>query len=247
LPRPAETEDGEFQKKIDRLVSLGELSAYVAHEIRNPLTGIRTTVQFVGSKLKPHDPRREDLDDVIKELDRIEQIITGLLLFARPPAAKPQPCDVHAVLVKTLDMVEIQASDAQVVVAKEFAEDLPLVWADPDLAQQVFLNVCLNAMQAMPQGGEFYVATVACATARAARWWTCRSATRASIPRELMEKDLDPFFTTRSMGTGLGRRSRLQIKREGGGTITAKNNPGGGATMRVSFPLPSEPLNRAEE
>src|SRR5580765_3687217 len=70
----SETEDGEFQKKIDRLVSLGELSAYVAHEIRNPLTGIRTTVQFVSSKLKPTDSRREDLDDFIKELDRIEQI-----------------------------------------------------------------------------------------------------------------------------------------------------------------------------
>src|SRR5438128_1526472 len=81
-----------------RLVSLGELSAYVAHEIRNPLTGIRTTVQFVGSKFKPRDPRREDLEDVIKELDRIEQIITGLLLFAKPPAARPQPCDLQQVL-----------------------------------------------------------------------------------------------------------------------------------------------------
>ncbi len=89
----SEPEDGEFQKRIDRLVSLGELSAYVAHEIRNPLTGIRTTVQFVGSKLKPRDPSREHLDDVIKELDRIEQIINGLLMFARPPAARPQPSE----------------------------------------------------------------------------------------------------------------------------------------------------------
>jgi PAS domain S-box-containing protein len=68
----SETEGGEFQKKIDRLVSLGQLSAYVAHEIRNPLTGIRTTVQYVTSKLKPRDSRREDLGDVIKELDRID-------------------------------------------------------------------------------------------------------------------------------------------------------------------------------
>src|SRR4029079_17875789 len=100
----SESEDGEFQKKIDRLVSLGELSAYVAHEIRNPLTGIRTTVQFVGSKFKARDPRREDLDDVIKELDRIEQIITGLLLFAKPPSARPQPGGLHSVLGKTRSM-----------------------------------------------------------------------------------------------------------------------------------------------
>jgi hypothetical protein len=149
----SESEDGEFQKKIDRLVSLGELSAYVAHEIRNPLTGIRTTVQFVGSKFKPRDPRREDLDDVIKELDRIEQIITGLLMFARPPAARPQPCDLHQVLEKTLAMIELQLGDAQVTVHRDWTENLPLVYADPDLTQQVFLNLCLNAIQAMPEGG----------------------------------------------------------------------------------------------
>lgn len=244
----SETEDGEFQKKIDRLVSLGELSAYVAHEIRNPLTGIRTTVQFVGSKFKPEDPRREDLDDVIKELDRIEQIITGLLLFARPPAARHQPCDLHAVLDKTLDMVELQAGDAEVALVKEFEDDLPLVWADPDLVQQVFLNLCLNAIQAMPQGGTLRVAT------GVRRYRTRRSLvdvsfadTGVGIPRELMEKIFDPFFTTRSMGTGLGLSISLQILREAGGTITARNNPEGGATMRVSFPAPAEPLARAEE
>ncbi len=244
----SETEDGEFQKKIDRLVSLGELSAYVAHEIRNPLTGIRTTVQFVGSKFKPTDPRREDLDDVIKELDRIEQIITGLLMFARPPASRPQPCDLHQVLEKTLDMIEIQATDAQVTIEKEFAEELPLVEADPDLAQQVFLNLCLNAIQAMPQGGTLYVAT------GVRRYRTRRSLVDVSlrdtglgIPRELMEKIFDPFFTTRSMGTGLGLSISLQIMREMGGMITAKNNPSGGATMRASFPLPSESAAKAEE
>jgi two-component system sensor histidine kinase HydH len=245
----SETEDGEFQKKIDRLVSLGELSAYVAHEIRNPLTGIRTTVQFVGSKFNPRDPRREDLDDVIKELDRIEQIITGLLLFARPPAARPQPCDLRSVLDKTLDMVELQANDAEVTLVKEYADDLPLVFADPDLVQQVFLNLSLNAVQAMPQGGTLTVAT------GVRRYRTRRSLVDVSfrdsgvgIPRDLMEKIFDPFFTTRSMGTGLGLSISLQIMREAGGTITAKNNPGEeGATMRASFPVPSEPLERAEE
>src|SRR5436309_1920695 len=145
----SESEDGEFQKKIDRLVSLGELSAYVAHEIRNPLTGIRTTVQFVGSKFKPADPRREDLEDVIKELDRIEQIITGLLMFARPPAARPQPCDLRPVLEKTLDLLELQLGDAEVKLFKDYADfagEMPMVDADPDLTQQVCLNLCLNAV-----------------------------------------------------------------------------------------------------
>ncbi len=243
----SETEDGEFQKRIDRLVSLGELSAYVAHEIRNPLTGIRTTVQFVGTKLKPGDARREDLEDVIKELDRIEQIITGLLLFARPPAARPQPCDLHSVLDKTLDMLELQFGDTQVVLNRAYGADLPEVFADPDLMQQVFLNLSLNAIQAMPQGGELLVET------GVRRYRTRRSMVDVSfrdsgvgIPRELMERIFDPFFTTRSMGTGLGLPISVQIAREAGGMITAKNNPGGGATLRVSLPVPPD-AGRAEE
>jgi signal transduction histidine kinase len=231
----SESEDGEFQKNIDRLVSLGELSAYVAHEIRNPLTGIRTTVQYVGSKFKPNDARREDLDDVIKELDRIEQIITGLLL----------------VLEKTLDLLELQLGDAQVTLFKDFAEvteEIPLVYADPDLSQQVFLNLCLNAVQAMPQGGELHV------TLGVRRYRTRRSVvdvsfrdTGVGIPKDLMEKIFDPFFTTRSMGTGLGLPISLQIVREVGGVITAKNNAGGGATLRVSFPVPAEPPGPPED
>ncbi len=247
----SETEDGEFQKNIDRLVSLGELSAYVAHEIRNPLTGIRTTVQYVGSKLKPNDARREDLEDVIKELDRIEQIITGLLMFARPPAARPQPCDLRLVLEKTLDLLELQLGDAQVKLFKEYAasdEEIPVVYADPDLTQQVFLNLCLNAVQAMPEGGELHV------TLGVRRYRTRRSVvdvsfrdTGVGIPRELMERIFDPFFTTRSMGTGLGLPISVQIMREGGGVISARNNAGGGATLRVSFPVPVEPPGKPEE
>lgn len=244
----SETEDGEFQKKIDRLVSLGELSAYVAHEIRNPLTGIRTTIQFVASKFKPADARREDLDDVIRELDRIEQIITGLLMFARPPQARSQPCDLHQVLARTLDLLDIQLRDAQVRVTREFEPELPLVIADPDLLQQVFLNLCLNAIQAMPEGGELAITT------GVRRYRTRRSLVDVSvtdsgvgIPRDLMARIFDPFFTTRSMGTGLGLPISVQIVRDAGGVITAKNNAGGGATLRVSLPVPAEPPGRPEE
>jgi len=244
----SESEDGEFQKKIDRLVSLGELSAYVAHEIRNPLTGIRTTVQFVASKFKGRDPRREDLNDVIQELDRIEQIITGLLMFARPPQARSQACDLHQVVERTLDLLDLQLRDSKVRVTRELADELPLVIADPDLLQQVFLNLCLNAIQAMPEGGELAITT------SVRRYRTKRSLvdvsvtdTGVGIPKQLMEKIFDPFFTTRSMGTGLGLPISVQIVRDAGGVITAKNNAGGGATLRVSLPVPAEPPGKPEE
>ncbi len=237
----AETEGGEFQKKLDRLVSLGELSAYVAHEIRNPLTGIRTTVQFVSSKLKPADSRREDLDDVIKELDRIEQIITGLLLFARPQGGRPVLSDLHAIVDKTLDNLELQMSAGGVKVARDYVEELPAVWVDPDLVQQVFLNLCLNAVQAMPEGGTLTVSTsVRRPRTRKQFVDVAFSDTGPGIAKENMEKIFDPFFTTRSMGTGLGLPISLEIVRDHGGVITARNNSSGGATFRVSFPLPVE-------
>jgi len=238
----------ERARQMDQLAALGRFTSSVAHEIRNPLTGIRTTVQFVGSKFKPADPRREDLDDVITELDRIEQIITGLLMFARPPVARPQPVDVRQVLDRTLALIEIQLEDAQVRLTREDAEDLPMLDADPDLLQQVFLNLSLNAIQAMPEGGELHVAT------GVRRYRTRRSMVDVSfrdagvgIPRELMERIFDPFFTTRSVGTGLGLSISVQIVRDAGGVLTAKNNSGGGATMRVSLPVPPEPPERGEE
>jgi signal transduction histidine kinase len=127
------------------------------------------------------------------------------------------------------------------------AEEIPLVYADPDLTQQVFLNLCLNAVQAMPKGGELHVMLAV------RRYRTRRSVvdvsfrdTGVGIPKDLMEKIFDPFFTTRSMGTGLGLPISLQIVREVGGVITAKNNAGGGATLRVSFPVPAEPPGAPE-
>ena len=156
-------------------------------------------------------------------------------MFARPPAARPQPCDLHQVLDKTLDMLELQLGDAQVELLRDYAEDLPLVIADPDLTQQVFLNLCLNAIQAMPEGGELHVAT------GVRRYRTRRSMvdvsfrdTGVGIPRELMEKIFDPFFTTRSMGTGLGLPISVQIVREVGRRDHRQEQPGGGAPRCAS-------------
>ncbi|MBI5837275.1 MAG: PAS domain-containing protein [Candidatus Eisenbacteria bacterium] len=228
----------EQQKKLDRLISLGELSACVAHEIRNPLTGIRTTVQFVASKLKPQDPRKEDLDDVIKELDRIETIISGLLQFARPQVSRPGPTDVSALVGRVLDNLELQFKAAGVQIARDFCDEPAHVWTDPDLLQQVVLNLGINAMQAMPEGGTLKVGL------GIKRYRTKKSMvdlvladTGPGIPPEVFEKIFDPFFTTRPLGTGLGLPISLQIVREQGGALTARNLPSGGAQFTVRLPL----------
>ena len=232
----ADSEEEVF-RNTERLISLGELSARVAHEIRNPLTGVRTTVQFVTSKLRAGDSRREDLNDVLKELDRIEQIITDLLLFARPQAARPVTTDVREVLDKVLDNLAIRCREASVEVARDFDEELPNVMIDPDMAQQVFLNLGINALQAMPEGGLLKIGTGLRRTRYKKAYVDVVVADSGpGIPDEVKEKIFDPFFTTRSMGTGLGLSISLQIAREHGGNLTARNSAQGGAVFKFSLP-----------
>jgi signal transduction histidine kinase len=241
LENAEEAEIDEDVLKTDRLVSLGELSACVAHEIRNPLTGIRTTVQFIGSKFSKDDARRQDVEDIVKELDRIEQIITDLLVFARPPMGRPESIDVNEVVGGALDSLELQLDEASINAEKKLAPQLPQVKFDPDLMHQVLLNILRNAVEAMPDGGKLKVMTSIRRT-RSRKIMVDISVTDSGcgIVREHMESIFTPFFTTRPMGTGLGLPISLQIVRGYGGTITAKNNPRAGAAFRVSVPAVEE-------
>jgi two-component system sensor histidine kinase HydH len=250
----ADTEEEVF-RNTERLISLGELSARVAHEIRNPLTGVRTTAQFVASKLRAGDSRRDDLQDVLKELDRIEQIITDLLLFARPQAARPVPTDLREIVEKVLDNLARRFMDGGIEVDVDLDADIPLVQIDPDMVQQVVLNLAINAIQAMPGGGVLRVTTGLRRTRYKKAYVDVTVAdTGPGIPDEVKEKIFDPFFTTRSMGTGLGLSISLQIAREHGGNLTARNLAQGGAAFRFALPAlltpedaaPAEPKNGEE-
>lgn len=232
----ADSEEEVF-RNTERLISLGELSARVAHEIRNPLTGVRTTVQFVASKLRAGDSRRDDLHDVLKELDRIEQIITDLLLFARPQAGRAVPTDLREITEKVLDNLARRLEDAGIELQADLDEGLPEVMVDPDMVQQVVLNLAINAIQAMPEGGVLRVG----AGLRRTRYKKAYvdlvvADSGPGIPEDVKEKIFDPFFTTRSMGTGLGLSISLQIAREHGGNLTARNAAQGGAAFKLSLP-----------
>ena len=237
LLREAYGEGEDLEDQTDRLISLGELSASVAHEIRNPLTGIRTTVQFVVSKLPTADPKREDLAEVIQELDRIEQIIDDLLLFSKPKGGNKIPTDLNALLEKVLDGMESQFHGARVNVERSLSPKLSPILLDPDLVQQVFLNLLINAAEAMPGGGEVKI-TSTLRRYRSDLYYAevFISDSGPGIDPDNLEKIFKPFFTTRSMGTGLGLPISLQIIREHGGRITVRNRPTGGATFRVSLP-----------
>ena len=223
----------------DHLTSLGELSACVAHEIRNPLTGIRTTVQFVTAKLDAGDPHREPLGEVIAEIDRIEQFIEDLLLFARPAEVTRAKGDLNALLTRVLDAMAPQFEEAKVDVRRNLSDDVPPLSFSPDALQQVAQNLLRNAMEAMPEGGKIRV-TTALKRFRSGRPPIVElfvSDTGHGIPESLQDQIFKPFFTTRPAGTGLGLPISASIVRAHGGRIAARNRAGGGATFRVILPL----------
>jgi signal transduction histidine kinase len=240
--RDARADEKDPDEERDHLVSLGELSACVAHEIRNPLTGIRTTVQYVDAKLEGEDPKHEDLREVLGEIDRIEQIIGDLLLFARPPEGNRVKADLNDLIDRVLDGMAAQFEAAEVEVKRNLSGDLAPFLFSPDSLQQVLLNMLRNAVEAMPEGGRLKVTT----TVRRYRSERTPSAevflsdTGHGIPEDLLKAIFKPFFTTRHNGTGLGLAISAGIVRSHGGAIHARNRPQGGATFRVSLPLVAE-------
>lgn len=226
----------ELESNRDRLVSLGELSASVAHEIRNPLTGIRTTIQFVQSKIGEKGKYHGELSDVILELDRIDQIITELLLFGRPQPVRSAPIDVNGLIEKTVESLSNRLLEGNIAVKRAYMEGLPPVNGDTDLLGQVLFNLISNSLQSMPDGGEIRLATsVRRAASGKRRVNIFVSDIGTGISKEVEEKIFDPFFTTRSMGTGLGLPISRQIVRAHGGTLTFRNRRAGGATFRVGL------------
>jgi len=236
-------EDEEFRRTADRLAHLGELSAVVAHEIRNPLTGIRTTIQFLESKLADDDAMRPSLGEVISELDRIETIITDLLVLARPSRGDRGLVDMNALIEKSIDAVGAQIEESSITLRRELAGDLPKVEVDQSTVQQVFLNMLVNAIDSM-EGVED--ATLKISTALR-RYRVKRptvevsfSDTGTGIPQDVKDRIFDPFFTTKTMGTGLGLPLSLQIMKDHGGTIHVRNRPQGGTIFKLHFPVPED-------
>ena len=235
-------DDPAIQEVTDLKTSLEELCACVAHEIRNPLTGIRTTVQFISSKMDKENPHREDLSAVLKEMDRIEEIIGDLLRFGRPADIEKTPSDINGLLERVLATLEQQLTDSDIDLKKNLSTDVPTFPFSPDALQQVFLNLVRNGVEAMPEGGRLSVSTALkrYRTDRPEQVEITVSDTGPGIPEDLLNDIFKPFFTTRHNGTGLGLPISLGIIRSHGGTMTARNRNPGGAAFKILLPLGSE-------
>lgn len=223
----------EQLRRADRLSALGELSAGLAHEIRNPLGSVEGAVQILGRPNLPEDTRQEFTDLASREVVRLKGLLTNFLEFARPQPPRMLPSAIGLLLQSVAKLAAETATMTKVAVHIETGEALPAVSVDPEQIKQVLLNLVINAIQAMPSGGEITLRAI-----QDGDYVRVEVQDQGvGIPPEELERVFDPFFTTRSSGTGLGLSIAYQIVSQHGGHIAARPNPGSGMTFAVTLPV----------
>ena len=235
-------------RRADRLSSLGLLTAGLAHEIRNPLVAIRTFTQLLPERYGDAEFREGFQGLALKEVDRICGLITDLLSFARPSKPNVAPEDMSDVVDGIARILESQAKEKGVEIARDFASDLPKVWIDREQMKQVFMNLILNAIQAMKNDGSIVVATRLYSRDQAGQTAQFVQVeirdTGVGISEDNLEHIFDPFFTNKDEGSGLGLSISHQIVQEHGGYITVQSKLGTGTAFFVNLPI-GKPLRAA--
>jgi len=225
--------------RAERLAAVGELAAGVAHELRNPLTSVKLLIQTAAQR--PRDRAWNDRQYLVvkQEITRMEKTIQGLLDFARPQQLHRLRHDLRDTLRRALNLMEGRAKQERVTISTDLPSRPVLVEGDPEQLHQVFVNLLLNGIEAMSQGGSLSVAIQADAGARG----ECRVVfgdCGPGIPESVMQRIFEPFMTSKERGTGLGLAVSRRIVQEHGGRITAANQPGGGAVFVVELPVIAE-------
>ncbi len=224
----------EQLRRADRLTALGELSAGMAHEIRNPLGSIRGTAEILKDAFDPTDRRYEFAQILIKEADRLNRVVQDFLAFARPAPVERGRFPIREALEEVILLTAQQAAKAGVVTAVE--GEGGAVAADREQLKQAFLNLVLNAIQAMPQGGRLTMALESTGGEVLVRF----TDTGQGIASAHLDRVFNPFFTTRPGGTGLGLAITHRIVQGNGGRLEVSSELGVGTTFTMALPRAAE-------
>ena len=233
-------------RRADRLSALGQLSAGLAHEIRNPLGAIKGAVEILEEDYPAGHPKAEFYAIILKEVKRLNDVVTNFLNFARPVALHFAPVDVREVLTGLEGLISGQARAYRVQIFTSFHVGPARVMVDEALLKQAFLNIALNALEAMPDGGDLAIstrladpATVGILDNAPRQEWVevIFDDTGCGILEEHLGRVFDPFFTTKKDGTGLGLAITYRIIENHRGIIRVMSQPGKGTTFVITLPL----------
>ncbi len=222
--------------QTEKLAALGRLAASLAHEINNPLQALHSGLRLLLKESLEEEKRQRYLTIVNREVERLISIVERMLSFYRPSKAQRGPTDINAVLIETLALAGKKLQHAKVTVEKKLAAELPPVQAVADQLNQVFLNIILNAIDAMPQGGALTLET-GWEDGRRQEVWAAFIDSGEGIPASELDKVFEPFYTTKLKGTGLGLSISYSIVERHGGRIEVKSEVGQGSTFTVWLPM----------
>ena len=224
----------EQMTQTEKLTSLGLLAAGVAHEVNTPLAVISNYIQMLAKQMPEGDPRHSIIDKIVKQTFRASEIVNNLLNFSRTGAGELADVDLNRVVEETLSLVAHPLKTSQIQVVKQLTDGIPPVRGSANKLQQVFLNLFLNARDAMPSGGLLEVRTAAHNGSVEIEVVD----TGNGIPREHIHRIFDPFFTTKATGrgTGLGLSVTYGIIKEHAGKIDVRSMPGRGTSFHLEFP-----------
>ncbi len=226
----------EIQKQLlrqEKLAAIGSLATGVAHEINNPTAIIRGNVEILQMSLANDADEREEVDEIMKQVERISRITQNLLSSYREQNILPEPVEIPPLLDEILEQLTHQISMTDITIKKEFAKGLPAVQGDRGRLQQVFINILLNAVQAMAGTGELSLSGRV-----AKRYLQVRIAdTGPGMDETVQTKIFDPFFTTKSTGTGLGLSVSYGIVQAHDGAISVSSNEEQGTVFQIDLPI----------
>ncbi|RBW69569.1 sensor histidine kinase [Bacillus taeanensis] len=218
-------------ERMSRLASLGEMASGIAHEIRNPLAGIKTTTELLMRRLALSKDHLMLAENMLAEIDRVNKIITNLLQFSRPLGSNPQRVDLDEVVTSVFLLMKRIAKEKNITLYHE--ENHYEIMVDRDQLRQILLNVMINGMNAMPNGGELSISS----KQKGNEVVMLLSDTGIGMEESVIKKIFDPFFTTRSEGTGLGLSVVHQLVVQNKGEIDVSSQKGKGTTFSIAFPI----------
>jgi PAS domain S-box-containing protein len=227
--------------RMDRLVSLGKLASGIAHELRNPLAGIKTTAQALSEEMSGDDSRREYLNRITKEIDRLNDLLKTFFSFAKPQKLDLIHCQIKDIINEIIPFLIKEIADKGIRFIETYHPQLPKIKVDKTQMHQVFLNLFLNAIQAMPNGGELKIEATPIHSISSDGFKqnfmkVVISDSGRGIPPHIVHKIFDPFFTTKSKGIGLGLSITYQIIKKHGGTIKVESQWEQGTSFIINLP-----------
>ena len=227
--------------RSDRLVSVGTLAAGIAHEIRNPLTGISLLLDDLHDRMANRTDERLMMQSALEEIEKLEKIINELLAFASKPTSRPAPRDLNRTIDNSLFFIQKQCNTQGITLTRDKSAPLPPVNLDPEKIKQALLNIVLNALNVLPNGGRIHISASVRGDLEFFPGGRGVELTIADNGPGIGPEDIhfifDPFFTRNPDGSGLGLSITHTIIEEHGGKILVESDPGQGATFRILFPI----------